>query len=128
MSFSLSAKFQLLNVAQKLSIFKFLFLFDFVVNFYGLSFGPLPAWVLFLIVLHSGVKKDSREKRVICDGEYELQEHGFMASVKTMCGKLLHIFKSHCDCIFPVLITYFCKYFQKNQPNNCNNKKRRKMC
>ena len=82
------------------------------------SFRLLSARALFLIVLHIGVKKDSRNKGMICDavyrnGEYELQEQSFMASVKTVYGKLLHIFKSHFDFIFPVLIVYFCKYFRK---------------
>ena len=57
MSFTLSARFQQLNTAQKLGILKFLFLFDFVVIFYSLSPHPLPARPLFLIVLHNGVKK-----------------------------------------------------------------------
>ena len=52
---------------QKLAIFKFLFLFHIVIIFYSLSFHPLPARPLFLIVLHNGVKKYSREKGVICD-------------------------------------------------------------
>ena len=42
---------------QKLAIFKFLFLFHFVIIFYSLSSNPLPAWPLFLIVIHNGVKK-----------------------------------------------------------------------
>ena len=54
--FSLSAQFEQLNTAQKLSIFKFLFLFHFVVMFYSLSSRPLPARPLFLIVLHNDVK------------------------------------------------------------------------
>ena len=45
--------------SQKLGIFKFLFLFHFVVVFYTLSSYPLPARPLFLIVLHNGVKKHS---------------------------------------------------------------------
>ena len=53
--------------AKKLRIFKFLFLFDFVVIFYSPSSCQLPAWLLFLIVLHNGVKKDSRDKGKICN-------------------------------------------------------------
>ena len=67
MSFSLSAWFEQLNTAQKLSIFKFLFLFDFVAIFYSLSSCLLPARPLFLIVLQNGIKKDSHDKGVICD-------------------------------------------------------------
>ena len=56
MFFFLSPRFQQLNTAQKLSIFKFLFLFYLVDTFYSLSL-PFPAWPLFLIVLYNGVKK-----------------------------------------------------------------------
>ena len=66
MFFFLSARFQQLNTAQKLSIFKFLFLFYLVDTFYSLSL-PFPAWPLFLIVLYNGVKKDSGDKGVTCD-------------------------------------------------------------
>ena len=66
MSFSLSAWFEQLNTAQKLGIFKFLFLFHFVVLFSSLS-SRLPAQPLFLIVLHNGVKKHSHEKGMIWD-------------------------------------------------------------
>ena len=56
MSFSLSARFEHLNTAQKLGNFKFLFIFHFVVIICSLSSRPLPARPLFLIVLHNGVK------------------------------------------------------------------------
>ena len=51
----------------KLSIFKFLFLFHFVTISYSLSSHPFPSRTLFLILLHNGVKKHSREKPLICD-------------------------------------------------------------
>ena len=61
MSFSLSARLEQLNTAQKLDIFKFLFIFHFVTIFYSLSSRPLPSRLLpsrllFLIVLHNIVK------------------------------------------------------------------------
>ena len=52
---------------QKLAIFKFLFLFYFVIIFYSLFSHPLPARPLFLIVLHNGEKKYLHEKGAICD-------------------------------------------------------------
>ena len=58
---------QLAFSAQKLGIFRFLFLLHFVIIFYSLSFRPHPAPPLFLIVLHNGVKTHSREKGVISD-------------------------------------------------------------
>ena len=67
----MSARFQQLNTAQKLCMFKLLFLFVFIVIFYSLSSRPLPTRPLFLIVLHSGVKKGSRDKGVIFDAVSE---------------------------------------------------------
>ena len=57
MPFSLSVQFEQWITAQKLGIFKFLFLFHFVIVFYSRSSRPLPARSLFLVVLHNGVKK-----------------------------------------------------------------------
>ena len=51
-----------LNSCQKLAIFKFLFLFHFVIIFYSLSSHSLRARLLFLIVLHNGVRKYPCEK------------------------------------------------------------------
>ena len=56
MFFFLSARFEQLDTAQKLGIFKFFFLFHFVIIFSSLSSHPVPARPLFLIVLHNGVK------------------------------------------------------------------------
>ena len=56
LSFSQSARFEQLNAAQKPDIFKFLFLFHFVIIFYCLSSRQLSFRPLFLIVLHNGVK------------------------------------------------------------------------
>ena len=67
MSFCLSLRHEQLNAAQKLGIFKFLFLLHFVIIFSSLSSGPLPARPLFLIFLRNGVKKHTCEKGVICD-------------------------------------------------------------
>ena len=50
----------------KIGIFKFSFLFRFAIIFSSLSSRPLSARPLFLIVLHNGVKKNSRVKGVIC--------------------------------------------------------------
>ena len=52
----MSARFEQLNIEQKLGIFIFLFLFHFVIIFFILFFSPLPARPLFLIVLQNGVK------------------------------------------------------------------------
>ena len=71
MPFSLSAQFKQLNTAQKLGIFKFLFLYRFVIIFSSLSSHPLPSQLLFLIVLNNGVKKHSSEKGVVCDAVTE---------------------------------------------------------
>ena len=56
MPFSLSVQFEQWITAQKLGIFKFLFLFHFVIVFYIRSSRPLPARSLFLVVLHNAVK------------------------------------------------------------------------
>ena len=53
-------------VHEKLSNFKFFFFCDFGDIFYSLS-RPFPARPLFLIVLHNEVKKDSRDKGVLCN-------------------------------------------------------------
>ena len=53
LSFSVSARFEQLNNAQKPPIFIF---FHFVIIFYSLSSHTLPFGPLFLIVLHNGVK------------------------------------------------------------------------
>ena len=66
MPFSLSARFEQLNTAQKLDIFRFLFLFHFVI-FNSLSTCLLPARPLFLVVLHNSVKNNSRKKGMTCD-------------------------------------------------------------
>ena len=69
MSFSVSARFEQLNTAQKPPIFK-LFFFHFVIIFYSLSSRPLLFGPLFLIVLHNGVKKIHARKAwfVTCIG------------------------------------------------------------
>ena len=67
LSFSLPARFEQLNTAQKPGIFKFLFLFHFVIIFYSLFSRPLPSRLLFLSVLRDGVKKHLLEKCMICD-------------------------------------------------------------
>ena len=54
--FSLSARLEQLNTAQKLDIFKFLFIFYSVTIFYSLSSRLLPSRPLFLIVLDNGGK------------------------------------------------------------------------
>ena len=46
----------LIKYCQNLAIFKFLFLFHFVIIFYSPFSHPLPAQLLFLIVLHNGIK------------------------------------------------------------------------
>ena len=132
MSFSLSAQFQLLNTAQKLSIFKFLFIFVFVVIFYSLSFRLLPARALFLIVLHNGVKEDSRDKDVICYAEWERRIRT-TRTVSWLVSKLC--VANYFTSSSPIVIAHsqfwlhvFANIFKKTQTNNCSNKKRRKMC
>ena len=51
---------------QKHAIFKFLFIFHFII-FSSLCSHPLLAQLLFLIVLHNGIKKYSHEEGLICD-------------------------------------------------------------
>ena len=55
--FSLPARFEQLNTAQRLCIFKFLFLYHFDIIFYSLSSCLLPARPLFLIELYNWRKK-----------------------------------------------------------------------
>ena len=70
------SKIWTVKFCQKLAIFKILFLFHFVIIFYSLSSHPLPARLLFLIVLQY-----SREKGVICKVYspfgYRITNHAF---------------------------------------------------
>ena len=52
----MSAQFEQLNTAEKLGIFKFLYLFHFVIIFYSLSSRLHPASTAVLIALHNSVK------------------------------------------------------------------------
>ena len=86
------SKIWTVKFCQKLAIFKFLFIFYFVIIFYSLSSHPFPARPLFLIGLHNGVKKYSREKGVICDvyrkGEYvNTQDFVKFIDLKKRCGE-----------------------------------------
>ena len=128
MYFSLSAWFEQLNTAQKLSIFKFVFLFHFVVIFYSLSSCLLPARPLFLIVLHNSVKNIHVIKAWFVtwyrNGKYVIETCGILKSFET-----LHMYLD--ELLFRVF-SIFWFHFNYNQskkpplPRKTKNKTRKK--